>query len=806
LVLLSYVALGLIVLATGAHYWKRHQDIQEVERREEELDHGARGAPSMPGGQAPSSALKANVPAQVGGSRPDLVVADTAGADPDSDTPPPILVSHPGRPAQRVLLEAASPAQLREAFRFHLFGLERFSSGLVPVAEAGKTGYLDSEGRWVFPPQFGFAGPFSDGRARVSWGGGSGRQLAGFMDTSGRWLGKDPALDPHTGMKFTFRGVEVRGHRVAQSNENGHSGVLDQSGSVVIPMEFEQLELLDTGDVWAVREGTAGVMNLSQTWLWTRPAELGSHRFQGDLGGGLIAIGDKQTAALVDYRIHRTLGTFERLWPQKEGPMPAMRQGRWGFVDRSGQWVIEPKYDSAQPFRDGRSLVSKDGVAGWIEATGKEHLFASDLTVLQLVDDGRAIAAKGCGIGVVEADGQWTIPPAYENVQSFGEGVFVVTRNAAAGLVVGSGRFLTPGLPDGPKNIREVATEVSGGGWQFIDLAGHDLGPDVLVDASDFHEGYAVVAVDARYGVIDTSGNITVPLLFRVPLHDFHEGRAAAKANWGGWGYIDPRCHWVIAPVYGQAEDFAGGTAEVARGQDQSLVWSRIDKSGQEVRDSQAQLDDDTREGLRRLALNGRWGFVDPQQQWVIPAQFDDESSFSEGAAAVERAGKWGFIDKSGKLIVPAQFDAVGDFHGGLARVKQNDRWTYVSQSGELLKSELGFRDAGDFSEGAARVMMNSARWGYINKTGGWLIEPIYAEAADFSGGRARVRLQAGPYRTIKATNTANEGKPLLLNSAGWFGSGLGYVCAQQTFNGCALINAAGELLIPEPARTEPSR
>jgi hypothetical protein len=32
--------------------------------------------------------------------------------------------------------------------------------------------------------------------------------------------------------------------------------------------------------------------------------------------------------------------------------------GKYGFIDATGQWVIEPRFKSARPFHNGRAIVS----------------------------------------------------------------------------------------------------------------------------------------------------------------------------------------------------------------------------------------------------------------------------------------------------------------------------------------------------------------------------------------------------------------------------------------------------------------
>ncbi|EGQ2639350.1 WG repeat-containing protein, partial [Campylobacter coli] len=44
---------------------------------------------------------------------------------------------------------------------------------------------------------------------------------------------------------------------------------------------------------------------------------------------------------------------------------------RWGFIDRSGKFVIEPKFDDAWNFNEGLAGVELNGKWGFIDKSGK---------------------------------------------------------------------------------------------------------------------------------------------------------------------------------------------------------------------------------------------------------------------------------------------------------------------------------------------------------------------------------------------------------------------------------------------------
>ncbi len=46
------------------------------------------------------------------------------------------------------------------------------------------------------------------------------------------------------------------------------------------------------------------------------------------------------------------------------------KDGKWGFIDNTGEMKIEPKYEDAKSFRNGLAAVKKDGLWGYIDSDG----------------------------------------------------------------------------------------------------------------------------------------------------------------------------------------------------------------------------------------------------------------------------------------------------------------------------------------------------------------------------------------------------------------------------------------------------
>ncbi len=150
----------------------------------------------------------------------------------------------------------------------------------------------------------------------------------------------------------------------------------------------------------------------------------------------------------------------------------------------------------------------------------------------------------------------------------------------------------------------------------------------------------------------------------------------------------------------------------------------------------------------RRTAAGERWGYVDGHGAMAIAPRFDRAGAFSEGLAAVVTGGRLGYIDKTGAFAIRPQFaegDRIEDaaFSQGLAAVTNvRSQHGYVDRHG---LPAIPFRYAaaapfaGDRARVAARPSGGTAAFGFIDRSGAWIVQPRFAQARDYSDGLAAV-------------------------------------------------------------------
>ena len=302
--------------------------------------------------------------------------------------------------------------------------VKEYSEGLAAVQDGltGKWGYIDRVGHYAIPPQFQGAVPFSEGLAHVRLG-------------------------------------------------DGTEGHIDKSGRLII-------------------QGSSGMMR-----------------------DGLLIIMEKDKAIFVDRTGKPLFEAPRNAWLVEGGLVAFIQNGRMGFMDRQGREIIPPRYRCDVNWRH-RQFAERITPVSARQPDGKEMFGFIDKTGQVVVDfqydwaqqffEGLAIVYKAGKYGYVDADGRVAIPLQYEAADHFSEGLAAVKVNGKWGFIDTQGRMVIP-----PQYL--------GRAW----------GSPMI-----FSEGMAAVRTETGTGVIDRTGRLVIPPIFR-STEDFSGGLILAKGKSG---------------------------------------------------------------------------------------------------------------------------------------------------------------------------------------------------------------------------------------------------------------------------------
>ena len=273
--------------------------------------------------------------------------------------------------------------------------------------------------------------------------------------------------------------------------------------------------------------------------------------------------------------------------------------GRWGFIDDSGKYVIEAKFVMVKPFSEGLAAVvfkqneNAYSTVGFIDQSGRivippgfsgeggvsERGFSEGLAAVKVPKD------RVDKWGYIDKSGKVVIEPQFAAAGPFSEGRAMV------------------GTAEPSWSIDYK--------WGFIDTEGRWIAKPQYESAGEFSEGLAPVLMNNKVGFIDLQGQIAIKPQFdadgaggcmlngRVAASRFSEGVAAVQLKrgvWGkAWGFIDRHSNWVIQPAFACAAPFSEGLALI---------------------------------GVREVQGGWRYGYIDKTGAIVIKPQFSEASSF----------------------------------------------------------------------------------------------------------------------------------------------------------------------------------
>ncbi len=307
---------------------------------------------------------------------------------------------------------------------------------------------------------------------------------------------------------------------------------------------------------------------------------------------------------------------------------PVEKDGKCGFIDRTGKVVIALQFDSANDFHEGLALVTANGKKFFIDTTGK-IVITPQFDIVYNFSEGLAAVNIGQtripNLGLISDPGKWgyidktgkpAIPLKFTHAEDFSEGLAAVTDGERGGFIDHTGKFVF-----------------------YVPL-------DVTLG---FHEGVVGVLLRGTITYFDQTGKkLPISTDYGPKSNSFSEGLVPIETK-GKWGFVGKTGKLLIEAKFEDAGDFSEGLAPVKiRGEE--TIWCPPDAAG-------------SRSGSTMM-----WGYIDKTGKTVIPAVFNSAEPFSEGVAMVRKCDEAFFIgNKTGKTVISGRFTYASSFSGGLA-------------------------------------------------------------------------------------------------------------------------------------------
>jgi hypothetical protein len=386
-------------------------------------------------------------------------------------------------------------------------------------------GFIDRDGQLIIAHQFTSAHDFEGGHARVAH---AGPRLFGLIDHAGgcflphhySWIGPLSG-----GCRRVSRG---RADILGRMPESALWGLIRQDGSAALaPIALAVRDV--SGGYAAVKldDGLWNLIHCDGAWLMTQGAT-----DCGDMCDGRCAM---------------------------------LSGGRWGFVDASGAWVIDPRFSKVHAFREGVAGVQSADAPGFrfIDKQGRQ-LGDTTFDEVDAHFSGLARVRIGERWGFADTSGRLVIAAEFEKAFRFSGGMAAVQIGEKWTWVDPTGRRLCKPRFDRTFDARDGVGVFELGARRGYFTAAGDLMAEGFEGACDFSEERAAVQVRARWGFIDATGELVIPPRFS-NVKGFSEGLAVVRQG-GSWGAIDASGQMVLPPQFAECGSFHEGRAVVRRG------------------------------------------------------------------------------------------------------------------------------------------------------------------------------------------------------------------------------------------------
>ncbi|WP_321436654.1 WG repeat-containing protein [uncultured Bacteroides sp.] len=351
---------------------------------------------------------------------------------------------------------------------------------------------------------------------------------------------------------------------------------------------------------------------------------------------------------------------FEDLWCVRKqffhnGLGPVKIGGKWGYINKSGEFIIKPQFDHAYEFNDnGLASVDINGRCGYINKFGKLVIEPQFEVAINFDSTGYAEVQQNKKRGLINMSGKFILEPKYEDVDLFYK--------------------------------EKLIAVCEKGKWGYLDLNGrYVIKPQFeRIDYDGFSKnGLTAVSLNGKYGIINKNGKFILKPQFKFASLFEENNLVLVEDIDGKWGYIDIDGNFIIKPQFDEMFFFKeDGLARVYK----TGKAGCINERGEFIIEPQFEFlaFAPTNNHLAPAKKNGKWGYIDKSGKFVIELQFDVDfaDGFApNGLARVKTNGKWGFIDKSGQFVINPQFDEAYPFDiNNLALVKVSGKWGQIKK------------------------------------------------------------------------------------------------------------------------------
>ncbi len=575
------------------------------------------------------------------------------------------------------------------------------------IFHQNKLGIWHSDSLHFFEKDFEDLGLFNSGLAPAAI-----NNLYGYIQTDGTWK-----INPEFKKTLSFQGKYA-----PVQLQNGKWQIINRDGKLLLPHPCDSVQIFQDGAYSIVRR------NNHHYYLDYALNYLNSRGFikAEPFGNEGIAKAKEDSKEVYLHSTGEIFFEADSLLFFQFGAGAFLLNGKWGWINESGEIIQSPKYDKIADLNSKQLLVTQKGKQLLVNHAGQiireissdtsartfltdKALFYELKPTYYLIDllqsnykelpydeagditDGLIAVKKDGKYGYTDLNGKEIVPPENYSVSLPSDNLIFIQKNPEEPFIAFD------------KNLRQ----------QFqLDYGIRFLGL--------WKSGRAkVINSKGLMGFIDQTGKLTVPCKYPL-LGDYEHGKALFMNNRELFGYLDANGEEAIPPIYKFASEFdAYGYAVAVKDQ----LFGFIRQDGKVVIPFQYEQALSLKNGIASVSKNGKVGYINMQNKTQIPFTFDEGYQLNEDLALVRMGQYWGYINGRGKVKIPWQYAEAQPFSEGRAWARLSDKFGMIDSRGTFMTPFI-YEKAMPFKNGFAAVRENG-KWGMVNIHGAKVISPV---------------------------------------------------------------------------------
>lgn len=356
-----------------------------------------------------------------------------------------------------------------------------FSEGMAAVKKDSKWGYINKKGNIVVDFVYDYAGNFNEGYALVAQ-----NKKFGYINKKGLLV-----------IPMRYEGGTVFYNGFATVKKNDKVGAIDKKGNVVLNFEYGHYSLYSEGYFCIEKD----------------------FKYQ------YVTINGENPSGK----------TYDSAYPFYNG-IAVIRKDKKNYIINSDFKIITEQNYFANSRKDMNNFEYKVYTYTEYFQNFNDYISKSIHIYQAFYDDGLIISTKNEKCGFVDIKGHTVIPHEYDLVSNFCNGFALATQNDKSYLIDKNNNKVVEfenqiwvkhfysdtcivSFFNKEKNIKG-----------YYDVKGNIIYKGTLEFALPFHEGYAIIAEDSKWGAIDETGKLVLPLKYDY-IASYGDGYFVVKKN-----------------------------------------------------------------------------------------------------------------------------------------------------------------------------------------------------------------------------------------------------------------------------------